>query len=105
LQEMKFIAEYADLHGILFAPHGTVDGLIGLAAHVQLAAVLPENYIAFELPTGKPNWWYDILDGSDKFGVTDSHIDVNEAPGLGITFIPEEAKKYLREEDAGFFDD
>ncbi len=105
LQEMKFIAEYADLHGILFAPHGTVDGLIGLAAHVQLAAVLPENYIAFELPTGKPDWWYDILDGSDKFGVTDSHIDVSEAPGLGITFIPEEAKKYLREEDAGFFDD
>lgn len=105
LQEMKFIAEYADLHGILFAPHGTVDGLIGLAAHVQLAAVLPENYIAFELPTAEPDWWNDILDGSDKFGVTDSHIDVNEAPGLGLTFIPEEAKKYLRDEDADFFDD
>jgi len=104
LQEMKFIAEYADLHGILFAPHGTVDGLIGLAAHVQLAAVLPENYIAFELPTAEPSWWNDILDGSDKFGVTDSHIEVNDAPGLGLTFIPEEATKYLREEDSNFFD-
>jgi L-alanine-DL-glutamate epimerase-like enolase superfamily enzyme len=104
LAEMKFIAEYADLHGILFAPHGTVDGLIGLAAHVQLAAVLPDNYIAFELPTAEPSWWYDILDGSDKFGVTDSHIDVNDAPGLGISFIPEETQKYLREEDSDFFD-
>ena len=104
LQEMKFIAEYADLHGILFAPHGTVDGLIGLAAHVQLAAVLPENYIAFELSTAEPSWWNDILDGSDKFGVTDSHIEVNDAPGLGLTFIPEEATKYLREEDSDFFD-
>ena len=105
LQEMKFISEYADLHGILFAPHGTVDGLIGLAAHVQLAAVLPENYIAFELPTAEPSWWNDIIDGSDQFGVTDSHIEVNDSPGLGINFIPEEAKKYLREEDSDFFED
>jgi L-alanine-DL-glutamate epimerase-like enolase superfamily enzyme len=105
LAEMKFIAEYADLHGILFAPHGTVDGLIGLAAHVQLAAVLPDNYIAFELPNGQPEWWYDILTGLDKLKVKDSHIDVNDTPGLGVSFIVEEALKYLREEDAGFFDD
>ncbi len=102
---MKFIAEYADLHGILFAPHGTVDGLIGLAAHVQLAAALPDNYIAFELPNGQPEWWYDILTGLDKLTVKDSHIDVNDTPGLGVSFIVEEAMKYLREEDAGFFDD
>ena len=55
LAEMKFIAEYADLHGIMFAPHGRFDGLIGLAAHVQLAASLPDNYIAFELPNGDPD--------------------------------------------------
>ncbi len=30
LAEMKWIAEYADLHGILMAPHGVLDGLIGL---------------------------------------------------------------------------
>ena len=35
IAEMKWIAEYADIHGILMAPHGTLDGLIGLAAHVQ----------------------------------------------------------------------
>ena len=40
IAELKWIAEYADLHGILVAPHGIFDGLIGLAAHVHLAAAL-----------------------------------------------------------------
>ena len=104
LAEMKFIAEYADLHGILFAPHGTFDGLIGLAAHVQLAATLPDNYIAFELPTGSPDWWYDILDGLHNLVVQDSHIEVPNVPGLGVQFIVDETKQHLREEDRDFFD-
>src|SRR6201995_4991195 len=47
IAELKWIAEYADLHGILMAPHGIANGLLGLAAHVQLAAALPQNYISF----------------------------------------------------------
>ena len=105
LAEMKFIAEYADLHGILFAPHGTLDGLLGLAAHVQLAATLPDNYIAFELPDGKPKWWYDILNGLDELVVKDSHIKVPDTPGLGVSFKVEEAQKYLLEGETDFFDD
>ena len=62
LAELKWVAEYADLHGILMAPHGTLDGLIGLAALVQVSATLPHNYIAFEYTTGQPAWWYDIID-------------------------------------------
>ena len=104
LAEMKFICEYADLHGILFAPHGRFDGLIGLAAHVQLAATLPDNYLAFELPQADFEWWFDIMEGHEDLEVKDSHIEVPDTPGLGITFIPEKAKKYLREEDAEFFD-
>ena len=103
IAEMKFICEYADLHGIQFAPHGTFDGLIGLAAQTHMAAVLPDNFIAFELPQAKPVWWLDIMEG-ERFNVTDSHIEVPDIPGLGVSFIPEEAKKYLREEDTGFFD-
>ncbi len=61
MAELKWIAEYADLHGILMAPHGTVDGLIGLAALVQVSATMPVNYIAFEYPIGRPEWWYDIV--------------------------------------------
>ena len=105
IAELKWIAEFADLHGIQRAPHGTADGLIGLAAHVQVGATLPDNFIAFELPNGKPDWWYDILEGMDNLVVEDSHIAVNDTPGLGISFRVDEAKQYLSEEDAGFFDD
>ena len=104
LAEMKFICEYADLHGILFAPHGRFDGLIGLAAHVQLAATLPDNYLAFELPQADFEWWNDIMEGHEDLEVKDSHIEVPDTPGLGLTFIPEKAKRYLRDEDADFFD-
>lgn len=105
IAELKWIAEFADLHGISMAPHGVVDGLIGLAALTQVCATLPDNYIAFELPSANPEWWNDIVDGTDNFKVTDGHITIHDTPGLGINFIVEEARQYLKEEDSGFFDE
>lgn len=95
LMEMKWICEYADLHGLNFAPHGTVDGLLGVAAEVQLAATLPQNYIAFEYcgaaqsvpggpnSAGVPDWWFDILDGLPKTIVKKGFIEMAdwERPG------------------------
>jgi len=106
IAELKWIAEYADLHGILMAPHGIFDGLIGLAGLVQCAAALPDNYIAFEYPLGNPDWWYDIVEGLPNTIVKDSFINVDDfnRPGMGVDLIPEAAKPYLSEEDAGFFD-
>ena len=104
ISELKWVAEYADLHGILMAPHGTGDGLLGLAALVQVAATLPQNYIAFEYPTGKPDWWYDIVEGLPNPIVTDSLIEVWDRPGMGVNLIPEATKPYLEEEDTDFFD-
>ncbi|MBK65886.1 MAG: enolase [Chloroflexi bacterium] len=103
IAETKWIAEYADMNGISIAPHGTIDGLIGLAAHVQLAATLPKNYIAFEYCVPCHNWWYDIIDGLPNPIVKDSYIDVWDKPGLGVSF-NNEAKKYLKDEDKNFFD-
>lgn len=103
IAELKWIAEYADLHGILMAPHGTGDGIIGLAALVQVAATLPNNYIAFEYPVGRPEWWYDIVDGLPDPIVVDSFIDVWDKPGLGITLNAEKAKQYLEAGDEDFF--
>jgi L-alanine-DL-glutamate epimerase-like enolase superfamily enzyme len=104
IAELKWIAEYADMHGVLMAPHGTADGLIGLAALVQVCATLPQNYIAFEYPTATPEWWYDIVEGLPKPIVKDSFIDVWDAPGLGISLNTKKAKKYLLAEDKAFFD-
>jgi L-alanine-DL-glutamate epimerase-like enolase superfamily enzyme len=104
LAELKWIAEYADLHGILMAPHGIADGLIGLAALVQVSATLPDNYIGFELPWGRPDWWFEIVEGLPNPLVKDGFIEVWDRPGLGVTINAEAAKRYLVEEDRGFFD-
>lgn len=104
IAELKWVAEYADLHGILMAPHGTGDGLLGLAALVQVCATLPPNYIAFEYPTGRPDWWYDIVEGLPNPIVKDSFIDVWDTPGMGVDLIPEKAMQYLPEGDEDFFD-
>ena len=105
IAELKRVAELADLHGILIAPHGIGVGLIGLAAQVQVAAALPDNYIAFEYSTGEPSWWYDVLEGLPSPIVKDGFIDVWDTPGLGVNFNVEETRQYLSEEDAAFFDD
>ena len=104
IAELKWIAEYADLHGILMAPHGTGNGLLGLAALVQVAAALPQNYIAFEYTIGNPPWWYEILDGLPDPVVKDGFIEVWDKPGMGVTFNVAAAKKYLPVGDSGFFD-
>jgi len=104
IAELKWIAEYADLHGILIAPHGTGNGLLGLAALVQVCATLPENFIAFEYPTGRPEWWYDIVEGLPNPIVEDGFIRVWDAPGMGVRLNVEAALPHLSEEDKDFFD-
>ena len=100
---MKFIAEHANLHGIGFAPHGVENGVIGMAAEVQLAAVLPENLVACEFSPGEPLWWYDIIEDADDFLVKNGKLAVCSRPGLGISFDIPKAEKYLRPEDKDFF--
>jgi L-alanine-DL-glutamate epimerase-like enolase superfamily enzyme len=104
IAELKWIAEYANLHGILVAPHGIFDGLFGVAAQVHLGAACPQNYIAFEYAKGQPDWWYDIVDGLPNPIVKNGYIDVWDKPGLGITFNTRAAKAHLAEGDRDFFD-
>ncbi|HTU53082.1 MAG TPA: mandelate racemase/muconate lactonizing enzyme family protein [Acetobacteraceae bacterium] len=104
IAELKWIAEYAALHGILIAPHGTGNGVLGLAALVQVCATLPHNFIAFEYPSGDPAWWYEIVEGLPKPIVRSGLIDVWDRPGMGVDLVPEKARRHLKEEDAGFFD-
>ncbi|MGK9166264.1 mandelate racemase/muconate lactonizing enzyme family protein [Inquilinus limosus] len=104
IAELKWIAEYANLHGILMAPHGTGNGLLGLAALVQVSATLPPNFIAFEYPSGNPTWWYDIVDGLPNPIVRNGLIEVWDRPGMGVDIDPERARRYLAEEDSAFFD-
>ncbi|MDH5795705.1 MAG: mandelate racemase/muconate lactonizing enzyme family protein [Candidatus Bathyarchaeota archaeon] len=102
LAELKWVAEFADLYGILVAPHGIFDGLIGLAALIQVSAALPKNYIAFEYPVGQPEWWYDIVEGLPDPIVKDGHVEVPEKPGLGVELDEKLAEKHLSDGDDFF---
>lgn len=104
IAELKWIGEYAELHGIQVAPHGIFDGVFGVAAQVHLGAAFGQNYIAFEYAKGQPDWWYEIVEGLPNPIVKDGFIDVWDKPGLGITFNVQAAKAHLAEEDRTFFD-
>jgi L-alanine-DL-glutamate epimerase-like enolase superfamily enzyme len=106
IAELKWIAEYADLHKIQVAPHGIFDGLFGVAAQVHLGAACPQNYISFEYAIGQPDWWYEIVDGLPNPIVKNGYIDVGawDKPGLGISFNVKAAKAHLSDEDRTFFD-
>lgn len=104
LAELKWVAEFADLHGILIAPHGTGNGLVGLAALVQVCATLPQNFIAFEYPIGHPDWWHGIVEGLPNPIVKNGFIEVGNRPGLGIEINADAARQYLPEGDKEFFD-
>jgi hypothetical protein len=52
---------------------------------------------------GAEGFRYDIVDGFDGNPVVDGLIEVPDWPGLGVNFIPETVKAYLRPEDANFF--
>jgi L-alanine-DL-glutamate epimerase-like enolase superfamily enzyme len=78
--------------------------VFGVAAHVQVGATMPENYIAFEYCSANPAWWYDITEGLPDPIVKDGLIEVWDRPGLGVDFKVEAARKYLSEEDKNFFD-
>jgi L-alanine-DL-glutamate epimerase-like enolase superfamily enzyme len=103
IAELKWIAEYADLHGVLIAPHGTANGVLGLAALVQVCATLPHNFIAFEYPGANEPWWHDIVEGLPSPIVANGMIAVWDRPGMGLDLIPERAQAYLGEDDTAFF--
>jgi L-alanine-DL-glutamate epimerase-like enolase superfamily enzyme len=104
IAELKWIAELADMHGVLMAPHGVFDGVFGVAALVNVCATMPDNYIAFEYPVARPSWWYDIVEGLPDPIVENGFVKVWDRPGLGVTFKVNEARKHLNDEDKGFFD-
>ncbi|GAA1003385.1 mandelate racemase [Acrocarpospora pleiomorpha] len=104
IAELKWVAEYADLHGIQIAPHGVSSGLFGLAALVQVCATLPDNFIAFEYPVPTQDWWYSIVGGLPNPIVVDGFITVGSAPGLGIDIDRDAALAHMDPADRHFFD-
>jgi len=105
IAETKWIAELADLHGVLIAPHSGLNGPIELMAAVHMAATLPKNFIALEFPFAPQEWWEgNLVKGLEKPVVKDGFVEVPDKPGLGIELNEKAVRKVLREEDKDFFE-
>lgn len=96
IAEIKWIAEFADLYGVLIAPHNY--GLpIAFMANVHAAAAMPKNFIAFEHHgVGAPQW-EEFVKGLEKPLIKDGFVKVPEKTGLGIEVNEEIVRKYLVE--------
>ena len=71
----------AEPYFVAVSPHNYNSTTIGLAATIQVAAVMP-NFIITEYFVNLEQFGRDIAD--PPFTVVDSHIDVPDRPGLGI---------------------
>jgi D-galactarolactone cycloisomerase len=86
--EARFYADLARLHAVSTVPH-TDGGAIGIAAALQLLAVLPEPTRSpttesplLEVGTGENPWRTGVLDPGWR--LKDGWVDIPTGPGLGI---------------------
>jgi len=81
LSAMLDIAAMAQPHAVAISPHNYNSTLIGLAATVQLSAMIPNFWIA--------ECFINLKPACDEIAVTpltvqDSFVDLPTAPGIGI---------------------
>ena len=86
--EALFYAELARLHAVAAVPH-TSGGAIGIAAALQLLALLPDptrspttDAPLLEVGTGENPWRTDLL--ADGWQLRDGWVEIPTGPGLGI---------------------
>jgi L-alanine-DL-glutamate epimerase-like enolase superfamily enzyme len=99
LAEAKKIADLADVHYIPLSPHN-LSSPIGTLAACHFCASIP-NFLSLEYHWIRFPHWEDIALGCPT--VEKGHIQVPEAPGLGIELNEEVARKYLVP-GTGFFE-
>jgi galactonate dehydratase len=78
---MLDIAAMAQPHAVALAPHNYNSTLVGLAATVQLSAMIPNFWIA--------ECFINLKPACDEIAITpltvrDSFVDLPTAPGIGI---------------------
>jgi len=101
LAETKWIAEYADLYGVLIAPHN-FGHAVEFLANVHAAAAMPRNFIAFEFHKAEVSWWEDIARNVEKPLIKDGFARVPEEPGLGIELDENVVSEHLAEGETFF---
>jgi L-alanine-DL-glutamate epimerase-like enolase superfamily enzyme len=91
LHEFRKIAALADAYNTPVAPHN-ISSPVGTIASVHACATVP-NAFALEWHAREVDWWDDLHTGSPL--IEDGHIEVPEAPGLGIDLDPDVLAEHL----------
>lgn len=82
LAETKWIAEYADLYGVLIAPHCNGMG-ISFMCNVHAAAAMPKNLVAFEWHRADDPLWADYIHVDTPL-IQEGEAIPPEIPGLSF---------------------
>jgi len=85
LTEARKIASLADTFGLPIAPHDC-SGPIAFAACVHLVASQPNGLIQETVRAFLRTWYAELVDGLPE--VSDGHVRVPRAPGLGVELRP-----------------
>lgn len=99
--EFKRICDLADYYYVPVAPHNVGSPIATIAA-VHMGAATP-NFLAVEYHAIDVAWWSTIVTG-DAARITEGHLPVPEAPGLGVELNEDVVKEHLVP-GTGFFDD
>jgi D-galactarolactone cycloisomerase len=99
--EALFYANLARLHAVTTVPH-TDGGAIGIAAALQLIALLPQatrspttDEILLEVGTGENPWRRDTL--ASGWQLRNGWVDIPTGPGLGIEVDEAFVRRHARE--------
>lgn len=88
---LKEIAAMAEPYNVVVSPHNYNSTTIGLAATLQISAMIP-NFLITE-------YFYDLEEvgnqiANEPFQVVDGYICLRECPGLGISLKEEDLSKF-----------
>jgi L-alanine-DL-glutamate epimerase-like enolase superfamily enzyme len=93
LSEARRIAELADRYYLPLAPHN-ISSPIGTLASAHMCAAIP-NFIALEWHAADVPFFDSMLAGGHPI-ISDGHIDLGDAPGLGVELDLDVCRRYAR---------
>jgi L-alanine-DL-glutamate epimerase-like enolase superfamily enzyme len=102
LAETKWIAEYADLYGVLIAPHCNGMG-ISFMCNVHAAAAMPKNLVAFEWHRADDPLWADYMHVETPL-IQDGEAIPPETPGLSFAVDESFLRQHLAPDETYFLE-
>lgn len=91
LSECRKIANMAEIYSMPFAPHN-VSSPIGTMASAHVCATIP-NFLVLEYHWTRRPWWSTIIKEKRDI-IKDGHIQLSDAPGIGVELDEEIARQH-----------